>query len=73
MDAYFSLVGKLTLSSAILYNRASKVQSGDFPGGPLVKNPTANAGDMGSTPGPEVSYATRQLSLCVTVTEAHVP
>ena len=25
--------------------------SWDFPGGPTVRNPPANAGDMGSTPG----------------------
>ena len=25
---------------------------GDFPGGPVVKNPPANAGDIGSIPGP---------------------
>ena len=24
---------------------------GDFPGGSVVKNPPANAGDMGSSPG----------------------
>ena len=24
----------------------------DFPGGPVIKNPPANAGDMGSIPGP---------------------
>ena len=24
----------------------------DFPGGPVVKNPPAKAGDMGSIPGP---------------------
>ena len=29
---------------------------GDFPGGTLVKNPPANAGDMGSSPGPGRSY-----------------
>ena len=23
----------------------------DFPGGPVVKNPTSNAGDLGSNPG----------------------
>ena len=23
----------------------------DFPGGPVIENPTANAGDMGSIPG----------------------
>ena len=26
--------------------------SGDFPGGPVVKNPSSNAGDVGLTPGP---------------------
>ena len=26
--------------------------TGDVPGGPMVKNPPANAGDMGSIPGP---------------------
>ena len=26
---------------------------GGFPGGPVVKNLPANAGDMGSSPGPE--------------------
>ena len=25
----------------------------DFPGGPVVKNPPSNAGDMGSIPGQE--------------------
>ena len=29
--------------------------SGGFPGGSAVKNPPANAGDMGSVPGPERS------------------
>ena len=24
----------------------------DFPGGPMIKNPSANAGDMGVIPGP---------------------
>ena len=28
----------------------------DFPGGPVVKNSPANAGDMGSTPGPGRSH-----------------
>ena len=28
----------------------------DFPGGPLVKNPPANAGDMGLTLGPGKSH-----------------
>ena len=33
-----------------------KVLLGDFPGGPVVKNLPANAGDMGLTPGPRRSY-----------------
>ena len=28
----------------------------DFPGGAVVKNPPANAGDMGLSPGPERSH-----------------
>ena len=28
-------------------------QHKDFPGCPVVKNPPANAGDVGSIPGPE--------------------
>ena len=31
--------------------KAIKEQSGDFPGGPVVKNPPCNAGNMGSIPG----------------------
>ena len=30
--------------------------NGDFPGGAVVKNPPANAGDMGSSPGPGRSH-----------------
>ena len=29
---------------------------GDFPGGAVVKNPPANAGDTGSVPGPGRSH-----------------
>ena len=31
----------------------------DFPGGPVVKNPPATAGDMGLIHGPERSYMPR--------------
>ena len=45
---------------------------GDFPGGKAVKNPPANAGDTGSSPGPGRSHipqsnyacAPQLLSLC---------
>ena len=36
----------------------------DSPGGPVVKNPPCNAGDMGSIAGwqPKIPYAVKQLS-----------
>ena len=34
-------------------------RSKDFPGGTVVKNPPANAGDTGSSPGPERSHMSR--------------
>ena len=33
--------------------------SGDFPGGTVVKNPPANAGDNGLSPGPGRSHMPR--------------
>ena len=35
---------------------AHKENSKDFPGGAVVKNPPANAGDTGSSPGPGRSH-----------------
>ena len=45
----------------------------DFPGHPVVKTLPCNAGDAGSSPhqGPEIPYATGQLSPDTTATEAH--
>ena len=34
-------------------------KNGGFPGGAVVKNPPANAGDMGSSPGPGRSHMPR--------------
>ena len=47
---------------------------GDFPGGPVVKNPPTDAEDTGSVSGPgtEISHAVEQLSPCATTTEALV-
>ena len=44
---------------------------GDFPGGPVVKNPPSNAGDAGSIPGwgTEIPHTTGQLSPRATTTE----
>ena len=36
-----------------------KLTSGDFPGGAVVKNLLANAGDTGSSPGPRRSHMPR--------------
>ena len=41
-----------------------------FPGGSMVKNPPANAGDLGSIPDPGRSHIhSGQLSSCATTTE----
>ena len=37
-----------------------KLPSRDFPGGAVVKNPPANAGDTGSSPGPGSSHMLRR-------------
>ena len=39
-----------------------------FPGGSVVKNLSANAGDMGLIPG-NISHAAKQLSLCTPTIE----
>ena len=43
----------------------------DFPGGPVVKNPPSNAGDVGSIPGrgTKIPHALGQLSPHATTTE----
>ena len=57
-----------------------KKYSWDSPGGPVIKNPPSNAGDMGLIPGwgTKIPHATGQLSLHAKSTEsvhsrAHVP
>ena len=42
---------------------------GGFPGGAVVKNPSANAGDTGSSPRRRRSPMLQQLSPCATTTE----
>ena len=37
----------------------AKYMKRDFPGGAVVKNPPANAGDTGSNPGPGRSHMLR--------------
>ena len=51
-----------------MYNR--KTHPRDFPGGPVVMNPSANAGGMDSIPDfGNISHAVEKLSLCATTTE----
>ena len=44
--------------SCFSYNKlsASEMHDQGFPGGAVVKNPPANAGDTGSSPGPGRSH-----------------
>ena len=51
-----------------LFPSLKKSLSWDFLGGLVVKNPPANAGDMGLIP-----YATQQLSRGTATTEAYTP
>ena len=46
--------------------------TGDFPGGPVVKNPPRSAGDAGLNPsqGTKISHDMEQLSLCATIRES---
>ena len=55
-DTEVSVPLSLDLENPVVFTRVqprSKVKNTvrDFAGGPVVKNPPANAGDMGSTPG----------------------
>ena len=60
--------------------RFKNIDSWDFPRGPVVKNPSCNAGDTGSIPGwgTKIPHAVGQLSPRATTTEparagAHLP
>ena len=46
-------------------NFSFEIQEGDAPGGPVVKNPLAKAGDMGLIPGPKRSQMTWGNQACV--------
>ena len=44
------------MASHVQFFSSIKSKLRDFPGGAVVKNPPANAGDMGSSPGPGRSH-----------------
>ena len=46
-------------SGSVSFLSAIKKEAGDFPGGAVVKNLPANAGDTGSSPGPGRSHMPR--------------
>ena len=50
-----------TILQLFCKSKTSKIKSlfRDFPGGAVVKNLPANAGDIGSIPGPGTSHMTR--------------
>ena len=43
----------------IIFSVVKNYTFSDFPGGAVVKNPPANAGDTGSSPGPGRSHMPR--------------
>ena len=53
--------------------RGDQNSSQDFPGGPVVKNPPANAADRFDSWWGKIPHAVGQLSLCTTTTETHSP
>ena len=59
------------LMSPVIREMQFKTTVRDFPGGPVVKNLSCNAGDLGSVlgPGTQIPHATEQLSLHSTATE----
>ena len=61
----------LNLSLTVINLFLSFKNIGDFPGGPVVRNPPYNAGDVGSIPGQgtKIPHAVGQLSLRATTTE----
>ena len=67
----------VTLESRFTYDKTKNkaeqqnCAAGNFPGGPVVKNPPSNAGDAGSIPGQgsKIPYATGQLSPPTAISE----
>ena len=56
----------------VIYTPISKEYHQDFPGGPVVNNLPANAGDMGLAPRQEtkIPQAVEQLSQCTITKES---
>ena len=65
----------MSFAIAVYIVRLSAKKDRDFPCGPVVKNPSCNAGDSGSILGWETKIpdAVEQLSLCAATIEACTP
>ena len=61
-------------SVLVFYCYVKNPKSRDFPGGAVVENLPANAGDTGSSPvSGKIPHAAEQVSPCATTAEAHAP
>ena len=66
--------GHKLMSGRPMYSRLSEASSGNFPAGPVVKNPPANAGDIGFDPrSRKIPCAEGRLSPGAPTTETHRP
>ena len=54
MIYHLTSIRMATIRKTVLYPFFKKIEG--FPGGAVVKNPPANAGDTGSSPGPGRSH-----------------
>ena len=54
------------LGVSLFISCKNKIQCGDFPGGPVVKNPPSNAGDVDLIPGrgTKIPHAAGQQPTC---------
>ena len=81
MDKETGVIHKLLESRHYEFTDIKSDEHVDFPGGPVVKNLSANAGDTGSTPGPgrfhvpqgNEAWTPQLLNPQATTTQAHVP
>ena len=56
LDTVKFTIEKMNSFTQVVPNTYTKKFPWGFPGGAVVKNPPANAGDTGSSPGPGISH-----------------
>ena len=57
---FFEVCEVLGTILSVVNTTVKRIGGGDFPGGAVVKNPPANAGDTGLSPGPGRSHMLRR-------------